>query len=61
MWHILQISWERILWRFFQVSDYKKDNAKKLLNFLIGQVQKELRGKANAKTVAQILLQKLSE
>jgi len=40
------------------VAEYKSGKVK-LLNFFVGQVQKEFKGKSNAKTVTDILKQKL--
>jgi Asp-tRNA(Asn)/Glu-tRNA(Gln) amidotransferase B subunit len=42
------------------VADYKRGKTK-LFNFLVGQVQKEFSGKADAKAVSRILQRLLSD
>ena len=48
------IIYYRFSFFYNQVADYKSGKTK-VFNFLIGQVQRELEGRANAKVVAQIL------
>ena len=43
------------------VEQYKNERDEKILNFLVGQVMKETKGKANAQEVKEKLKEKLSD
>ena len=58
MWSIWNVYF--ILKFIFQVDQFRAGK-KKILNFLIGQVQKELSGRADVKKVNMIMMKKLKQ